>query len=200
MHDVQVWAQKPINCAILRSLCLHKLTWCLYSSQNPKVLCKRPDSIDMRGKHCAKTPLLQCCIGWENHGLAEVHRCPHLFVCALEGEEHVTHVAGDEGHGGEGHAPANSLAPFWEHVVAHGERDHLHCTEQEDSLQQDKQAWNLELDFCEILLTVTFDAKICLHYSLFGFDNMMVSLHSMYRVSKQQILLGLMSALLCVSA
>lgn len=63
--------------------------------------------------------------------------CSYLFVCAFECEEHVAHVAWDEGHGGEGHAPADSLAPFWEHVVTHGKRDHLHCAEQEDSLQKE---------------------------------------------------------------
>lgn len=88
-----------------------------------------------------QNPLLQCCISPENHDLIEVHCCSYLFVCAFEVEEHVDHVAGDEGHGGEGHAPANSLAPFWEHIVTQGERDHLHCTEQEDSLQKKHKTW-----------------------------------------------------------
>lgn len=58
----------------------------------------------------------------------------YLFVCAFECEEHVDHVAGDENHGGEGHAPADPLTPGREHVVTHGEGNHLHCTEQEDPL------------------------------------------------------------------
>lgn len=60
----------------------------------------------------------------------------HLFVCAFNGEEHVAHVARDKDHGGEGHAPANPLAPGWEHIVTHGKRNHLHCTKQKDSLDK----------------------------------------------------------------
>lgn len=65
----------------------------------------------------------------------------YLFVCAFECEKHVAHVARDKHHGGESHAPADPLAPGWEHVVAHGEGNHLHCTEQEHSLDtRDKEA------------------------------------------------------------
>lgn len=60
----------------------------------------------------------------------------YLFVCAFECKKHVDHVARDERHGGEGHAPADPLAPGWEHIVAQGEGNHLHCTEQEDSLDK----------------------------------------------------------------
>lgn len=58
----------------------------------------------------------------------------YLFVCAFECEEHVAHVARDENHGGEGHAPADPLTPGREHIVAHSKRNHLYCTKQEDSL------------------------------------------------------------------
>lgn len=68
---------------------------------------------------------------------------PYLFVCAFECEEHVAHVARDQDHGGQGHAPADSLSPAREHVIAHGERDHLHCTEQKDAL--DKKATSEEI-------------------------------------------------------
>ena len=61
----------------------------------------------------------------------------YLFVCAFDCQEHVDHVARDEEHGGEGHAPPNPLAPGREHVVTQGEGNHLHCTEQEDSLRQE---------------------------------------------------------------
>lgn len=54
-----------------------------------------------------------------------------LFVGAFEAHEHVDHVSRDEQHRGESHEPAYSLAPAGEHVVAHGEGDHLDCTEQE---------------------------------------------------------------------
>ena len=58
----------------------------------------------------------------------------YLFVCAFECEEHVAHVARDEDHGGKGHAPADPLTPGWEYIFTHCERDHLHCTKQEDPL------------------------------------------------------------------
>lgn len=59
-----------------------------------------------------------------------------LFVRALECEEHVSHVPRDEEHGGQGHAPAHTLAPFREHVIPHGERNHLNRAEEEHALQQ----------------------------------------------------------------
>lgn len=58
----------------------------------------------------------------------------YLFVCAFECEEHVAHVAWDENHGGECHAPADPLTPAWEHIIAQFEGNHLHRTEQEDTL------------------------------------------------------------------
>lgn len=58
----------------------------------------------------------------------------YLFVCAFECEEHVAHEARDEDHGGEGHAPSDTLAPGREHIVTQGEGDHLHGTKQEHSL------------------------------------------------------------------
>ena len=58
----------------------------------------------------------------------------YLFVCALQREEHVDHVARYEEHGGQGHTPAHTLAPLWEHIVVQLERNHLDGTEDEHSL------------------------------------------------------------------
>lgn len=63
----------------------------------------------------------------------------HLLVGALQGEEHVDHVSGDEEHGGERHEPAHPLTPGWEHVVPHGQGHHLKRTEQEHALEEIKQ-------------------------------------------------------------
>lgn len=99
-----------------------------------------------------KTKLLQCSVvqvftalvlkvlfKWTASSIRLDPRWSYLFVCAFECEEHVDHVARDEGHGGEGHAPANPLAPGREHIVTHGKRNHLHCTKQKDSLDKKGQ-------------------------------------------------------------
>lgn len=70
--------------------------------------------------------------------------CPtvhsYLFVGALESQEHIDHVSWYEDHGGEGHEPAHSLAPAWEHIVSHFERNHLNGAEQEHPLWE---TWDL---------------------------------------------------------
>lgn len=75
----------------------------------------------------------------------------YLFVCAFECKEHVAHVARNKGHGGEGHTPANPLAPGWEHIVTHGEGNHLHCTKQEDSLDKTDK----EIDVSTYIIVLT---------------------------------------------
>lgn len=71
----------------------------------------------------------------------------YLFVCAFECEEHVAHVARDESHWGEGHAPPNALAPGRVHVVTQGEGNHLHCTKQEDPLDNKDKDMYLSIFF-----------------------------------------------------
>lgn len=96
------------------------------------------------------------------------HHPQTLFVCAFECEEHVAHVARDEHHRGEGHAPADPLPPGWEHVVAHGEGNHLHCTEQEHSLDlRDKET---DLSISVIMLT---DSLNCRAAQLFNYDRLL---------------------------
>ena len=71
----------------------------------------------------------------------------YLFVCAFECEEHVAHVARDENHGGECHAPADPLTPAREHIIAQFQGNHLHRAEQEDSLGKRRIKGEISLFF-----------------------------------------------------
>lgn len=67
----------------------------------------------------------------------------YLFIWALQGEEHVAHVSWDKNHGRQGHAPAYTLPPLWEHVIFHCKRDHLKGAEEEHTLRQKEQTVSL---------------------------------------------------------
>lgn len=58
-----------------------------------------------------------------------------LVNVSLDVKEHVNDVSRNEQHRGESHKPANALPPAWEHVLAHGQRSHLYCTEGKNPLR-----------------------------------------------------------------